>query len=62
MTYRKAATLLTEVIKNPTDKIKLAEAQNHRQLGKVLAKLSQDDLVTLQNVAKGGGIIKCTGE
>jgi hypothetical protein len=58
-TYKKAAEVLTEVIKDPTDKKKFAAAKRHPRLKEVLAKLDQDDLVTLNKLAKGGGIIKC---
>lgn len=58
-TYKKAAELLTEAVKDPTNKEKLAALKNHPRLKKALAGLNQEDLKTLNKVAKGGGIVKC---
>jgi hypothetical protein len=58
-TYKTAAQLLTEAVKDPTDKKKLAALKKHPRLKKTLVGINQEDLVTMGKVAKGGGIIKC---
>ncbi len=59
-TYKKAADQLTEAIKYPKDKDKLAEAKKNPKLKDLLRGVSRDDMVKLNKIAKGGGIIKCT--
>ena len=59
-TYQKAADLLREAIKDPKNKEKLAAAKKHPKLKALLTGATQDDMVTLNKVAKGGGIVKCT--
>jgi hypothetical protein len=59
-TYKKAADLLSEAIKDPKNKDKLTAAKQHPKLRKLLTGVTQDDLITLNKVAKGGGVIKCT--
>ena len=61
-TYKKAADVLTEAIKDPDNEEKLAAAKNHPRLKSVMRKLSSDDLATLNKVAKGAKIIKCTDQ
>ena len=59
-TYKKAAELLREAIKDPKDKDKLAAAKKHPKLKKLLTGVTQDDIITLNKVAKGDNQLKCT--
>ena len=61
-TYKDAAEVLREAIKEPTNKQKLAAAKRHPKLKKLMTGVTQDDMVTLNKVAKGGGVVKCTDE
>jgi hypothetical protein len=59
-TYKDAADVLSEAIKDPRNKKKLAAAKGHPKLRDLLTGVTQDDIVTLNKVAKGGGIVKCS--
>ena len=59
-TYRKAAEVLREAIKDPKNKDKLAAAKKHPKLKKLLTGVTQDDMITLSKVAKGDNQVKCT--
>jgi hypothetical protein len=59
-TYKNAANLLRDAIKNPKNKEKLAAAKKHPKLKRLLTGVTQNDVVTLNKVARGGGIVKCT--
>jgi hypothetical protein len=59
-TYKSAADLLREAIKDPKNKEKLAAAKKHPKLKAMLTGATQNDMVTLNRVAKAGGIVKCT--
>jgi len=61
-TYKSAEAVLREAIKDPTDQNKLAAAKKHPRLKNLLAHVTQEDLITLNKVAKGADIIKCTDQ
>jgi hypothetical protein len=61
-TYKKAADLLSEAVKDPKNKDKFAAAKKHPKLKALLTGATQEDIVTLNNIAKGGGIVKCTNQ
>ncbi|HMG78483.1 MAG TPA: hypothetical protein VK591_07360 [Xanthobacteraceae bacterium] len=55
-----AEGLLREAVKHPKSKAKLAAAKNHPMLKDFLSDATQEDMLMLNNVAKGGGLVKCT--
>ena len=58
-TDKMAANLLREAIKDPTNEAKLAAAKQHPDLQKVLTDMTQDDMSTLNRIAKADGQVKC---
>jgi hypothetical protein len=61
-TFKNAADVLREAIKDPKNRDKLAAAKKHPKLKKLMSGVTQNDMVTLNSVAKGAGIVKCTDE
>jgi hypothetical protein len=61
-TYKKAAEILAEAVKDPGNKKKVARAKKNPRLKSIMNKLTADDLETLKKVAQGGGVVKCTDQ
>jgi hypothetical protein len=61
-TFKTAVDVLTEAVKDPKNKEKLAALKSHPKLEDAMKGMTQADMITFNKVAKVGRIIKCTGE